>query len=182
MPASPIAEKPSSNAVRRLARRLLCVPPQCEAHTWLFHLVFNRLFRLKPGVTWPVHVTSRVVCPFRVKRGFASYPGDMPGCYIQAINGIEIGDEVLFGPGVGLISANHDVRTMHGHLPSAPIVIGNRCWIGMNALVLAGVRLGDHTVVGAGAVVTKSFPDGYCVLAGNPARVIKQLSREDVAS
>lgn len=53
-----------------------------------------------------------------------------------------------------------------------PITIGDNCWIGMNAVVLTGVELGDYTTVGAGAVVTHSFP-GHCVIAGNPARVIR---------
>lgn len=45
----------------------------------------------------------------------------------------------------------------------------------MNSVVLPGVSLGPHTVVGAGSVVTKSFPDGYCVVAGNPAKIIRRL-------
>nr|WP_283244199.1 DapH/DapD/GlmU-related protein [Luoshenia tenuis] len=54
-------------------------------------------------------------------------------------------------------------------------MLGEKCWIGMNSVVLPGVTLGPHTVVGAGAVVTKSFPEGYCVIAGNPARMIRKL-------
>ena len=49
----------------------------------------------------------------------------------------------------------------------------------MNAVLLPGTTLGDHTVVGAGAVVTKSFPDGYVVIAGNPAKVIRTLNKAD---
>jgi acetyltransferase-like isoleucine patch superfamily enzyme len=45
----------------------------------------------------------------------------------------------------------------------------------MNAVILPGVTLGENTIVGAGAIVTKSFPEGWCVLAGNPARVIRKL-------
>ena len=55
------------------------------------------------------------------------------------------------------------------------VIIGEKCWIGMNCVVLPGVTLGDHTIVGAGAVVTKSFKDGYCVIAGNPAKKIKDI-------
>jgi acetyltransferase-like isoleucine patch superfamily enzyme len=49
----------------------------------------------------------------------------------------------------------------------------------MGAIVLPSVKLGDFTIVGAGAVVTKSFPEGYCVIAGNPARIIKQLNKTE---
>jgi acetyltransferase-like isoleucine patch superfamily enzyme len=94
----------------------------------------------------------------------------MPGCYIQAINGIEIGEGCEFGPGVGLISANHDPADLGRQLPSPPIRIGDHCWLGMNAIILPGVHLGPHTVVGAGAIVTRSYPDGHVTLVGNPAR------------
>lgn len=114
--------------------------------------------------------------PQNVRRGRASYPGDMPGCYIQAMNGIEIGDYCLFGPNVGLISANHDPMDPKKHLAAPPIKLGDHCWIGMNAVVLPGVVLGPRTSVGAGSVVTGSFPEGNCVLAGNPARVIRRLN------
>jgi acetyltransferase-like isoleucine patch superfamily enzyme len=49
----------------------------------------------------------------------------------------------------------------------------------MNATVLPGIVLGDFTIVGAGAVVTRSFPDGYCVVAGNPAAIIRTLDKSE---
>jgi acetyltransferase-like isoleucine patch superfamily enzyme len=48
--------------------------------------------------------------------------------------------------------------------------IGERCWLGMNAIILPGVTLGPYTVVAAGAVVTRSFHEGHCILMGMPAR------------
>lgn len=47
--------------------------------------------------------------------------------------------------------------------------------MGMNSMILPGVVLGPHTVVGAGSVVTKSFPNGYCVIAGVPAKLVKTI-------
>lgn len=142
------------------------------------HLAFvfwQRILGINRGSAWPVHFTSRVVAPEKIRAGRGSYPGDMPGCYIQGTNGIEIGDYCLVGPGVGMISANHDSSDPRRHLPAPPIRIGSHCWIGMNAVILPGVELGERTVVGAGAVVTKSFLQGHCVLAGNPARVVREL-------
>ena len=52
------------------------------------------------------------------------------------------------------------------------IIIGDRCFIGLKCLLLPGVVLGERTIVGAGSVVTKSFPQGNVVIAGNPAKVI----------
>jgi acetyltransferase-like isoleucine patch superfamily enzyme len=152
-----------------------------DARSYLQYLFFKHVLRVNTRVPWPVHFTSRVVCPERVRLGRATYPGDMPGCYIQAINGIEIGDETILAPGVGLISANHDPDDLDRHLPCEPIRIGKHCWIGMNAVILPGVQLGDHTIVGAGAVVTRSFPHGHCVIAGNPARLIRWTQKADPA-
>jgi len=97
------------------------------------------------------------------------------------MNGIEIGDRTNLGPGVGLISANHDPSDNTGWLPSPPIRLGKDCWLGMHAVILPGVHLGDSTIVGAGSVVTKSFPDGCCVIAGNPARVLRKLTHRSLS-
>lgn len=135
----------------------------------------GQLVGINRGVPWPVHFTSTVRSPEQVRLGRGTYPGDSPGCYIQATNGIEIGDYTNLGPGVGLISANHDPRDNDRWIPGPPIRIGKNCWLGMHAVVLPGVQLGDNTVVGAGAIVTTSYPEGNCILAGNPARVIREL-------
>lgn len=57
------------------------------------------------------------------------------------------------------------------------VAIGEHCWIGMNSTLMQGVVLGLQSIVGAGAVVTKSFPGGFCVLGGVPARVIGIIER-----
>ena len=62
-------------------------------------------------------------------------------------------------------------------VPSKPIKIGKNCFIGCNSIILKGTVLGDGCVVGAGAVVSGKFEDN-CVIAGNPARVIKRLKEE----
>lgn len=97
------------------------------------------------------------------------------GDYYQAIGRIKIGKGTYIAPNVGLITANHDLLDPDRHLEPKPIELGNKCWIGMNSVLLPGVTLGDHTIVGAGSVVTKSFKDGWCVIAGNPAKIIKEL-------
>ena len=147
-----------------------------------FHLadfLFRKILRRNAAVKWAVHHTSTIHCPDKIKAGKNVFPGDSPGIYINAKNGIIIGDYSNIGPNSGLLSANHDVIDNTKHLYSDPITIGQFCWIGMAVVVLPGVKLGNFTTVGAGAIVTKSFPDGYCVLAGNPARVIKQLNKEE---
>ena len=78
---------------------------------------------------------------------------------------------------MGILSANHDLYDQRKY-NEAPIIIGGYSWIGMNRIVTAGVTLGPRTIVAAGAVVTKSFPEGYCILAGVPAKVVKILDKE----
>lgn len=142
------------------------------------YYLFQRVFRVNAHVPWPVHWSSVVKNPERITRKCpdkAPFPGYMPGCYIQAVNGIHIGANVRMGPGLKIVSANHDVYDYAHHEKSGPIVIEDNCWLAANAVILPGVHLGEHTVVAAGSVVTKSFPAGNQVLAGVPAAVIKKL-------
>jgi len=129
---------------------------------------------------WPVHFTSRVLSSRKIRIGIGTAPGLSPGCYIQGNNGIEIGDYTLISPNVGLISANHSIYCIFDHEEREPIRIGSYCWIGMNTVILPGVCIGDHTIIGAGSVVNKSFPEGYCVIAGTPAKVLKQLDKSKI--
>lgn len=125
-------------------------------------------------VYWPVHKNSEVTHPDRIFVGINSNPATRPGCYLQGNGTIYIGDYVHFASNIGIISGNHGLYDHYKH-ECAPVVINDYSWIGMGAIILPGVTLGERTVVGAGSVVTKSFPDGYCVIAGNPARMIKKL-------
>ncbi len=145
---------------------------------YITDFLFRKIFRQNADTTWAIHHTSTIHNPGKIKRGKNVYPGDSPGVYINASNGVEIGDYTNIGPNVGLVSSNHDFVNNDVHTPTAPIVIGRFCWLGMGAVVLPGVQLGDFTIVGAGSIVTKSHTEGYCVIAGNPARVIKQLNKE----
>lgn len=97
------------------------------------------------------------------------------GIYYQALGKIVIGEGTFIGPNVGIITANHDPLDLKKHLEPSPVIIGKNCWIGMNAVILPGVILGDNTIVGAGSVVTKSFLNGG-IIAGNPARLISNVN------
>lgn len=158
-------------------RKTLKLRPEYAVGFYVLDFLFRRILRQNAGVPYPVHHTATIRTPRRLKTGRETFPGDSPGVYINADNGVEIGDYTNLGPNVGIISANHDLVDNGMQVPASPIRIGRFCWIGMNAVVLPGVALGDFTVVGAGAVVTRSFPEGYCVLVGNPARAVKSLDR-----
>jgi len=98
-----------------------------------------------------------------------------PGVYIQNFEHIHIGKNVFIGPGVAIIARNHKIEDPSDKGEWKDVTIEDNCWIGANAVILPGVHLGPHTIVGAGAVVTKSFPKGYCVVVGNPAKKIKDI-------
>ncbi|MBW8192597.1 sugar O-acetyltransferase [Neiella marina] len=99
-------------------------------------------------------------------------------CVILDVAEVRIGDNCLMAPQVGIYTANHPLdraERVSGVEFAAPVTIGNDCWIGGHATINPGVTLGDNVVVASGAVVTKSFGDNV-VIAGNPARVIRQIS------
>lgn len=144
---------------------------------YITDFLFRKILRRNAKVDWAIHSSSTIHHPEKIKRGKNVYPGDSPGTYIEASNGISIGDYTNLGPNVGVISANHDLIDNSKHIEVSPIIIGSFCWVGMNAVILPTVVLGDFTIVGAGSVVTKSFTEGYCVIAGNPAVEIKKLDK-----
>jgi len=144
---------------------------------YLADFFHRKLLRQNADTPWAIHPSSKVIAPANITRGKGVFPGDSPGNYIEASNGIFIDDYTNIGPNVGIISANHNLVNNSLTQTAPPIRIGKFCWIGMNAVVLPSVELGDFTIVGAGAVVTHSFTGGYVVIAGNPAVVIRQLDR-----
>lgn len=157
-----------------LIRDIIRTSNTAASITWRT-LLLQKVLGFNRSAYWPMHHSSVATGVSKIRIGIGTAPGLSPGCYIQGINGIEVGDYTVIAPNVGLISANHDPYCQSRHLPAQPIKIGKHCWIGMNAVILPGVGLGDHTIVGAGAVVNRSFPEGYCILAGAPATVRKRL-------
>lgn len=143
--------------------------------TWKY-LLWQKVLGFNRKAYWPVHFTSIVNTPENIYAGIDTSPGYSPGCYIQGIGKVYIGDYTQIAPNVGVISANHDLYDSRQHIKQE-VIIGRYCWLGMNSMVLPGTNLGDFTIVAAGSVVTKSFPEGYCVIGGNPARLIKQLDK-----
>ncbi len=146
---------------------------------YLTDLLFRKILRQNASIKWAVHHTSTLHCGEKIIKGKNVFPGDSPGVYINATNGVLIGDYSNIGPNVGILSTNHDFVNNDIQNTAEPIEIGKFCWMGMGAIILPGIKLGDFTIVGAGAIVTKSFADGYCVIAGNPAKVITNLNKEE---
>ncbi|BBH14713.1 hypothetical protein B0T40_13765 [Chromobacterium haemolyticum] len=146
------------------------------------NLFLQRVIGFNRFIPWPVHRSSRIFGIRWIKLGVNTAPGGSHGCYIFAKEDapIEIGDYTIVAPNVGIAGFNHDVFDISRFESGGGVHIGRYCWLGMNSIIVPGVTLGDHTIVAAGAVVTKSFPEGYCILGGNPARKLRELPKEQV--
>ncbi|HEV2804495.1 MAG TPA: acyltransferase [Chthoniobacterales bacterium] len=142
------------------------------------------------------HVSCYAGCSFAIGVNGHCTVGDftlMNGALVMAEERIEIGSHCLISWNVGIADSDfHPLapaqRIIDAHalapfftgrpprppLRTAPVIISDNVWIGMNAIILKGVTIGENSVVAAGAVVTKSVPPGV-VVAGNPAVITKQL-------
>ncbi len=134
----------------------------------------------KPGMPyWPIHPTSKFTGDWRnVLVGIDAGPTVSPGCYVQAVGKIYIGDYTQVAPNVGIISSNHFMLDIRKHVVGK-VIIGKYCRIGMGSIVHSNVVLGDFVTVAAGSIVTTSFKEGYCVIAGNPAVIVQDYSKNE---
>ena len=103
------------------------------------------------------------------------------GIHCTVIGPVSIGNNVNLAQGITVTALNHNFedttrRIDEQGISTKPVVIGDDVWIGANAVILPGVTIGRHVVVAAGAVVTKDVPD-YCVVAGVPAKAVKELEK-----
>lgn len=128
-------------------------------------------------------IVSAIGTNVNVERGANFNPkikiGDNSGIGIRCeLNGnITIGKNVLMGPEVVFYTENHEFKDRNklimeqGNRKEEPITIGDDCWIGRRSIILPGVTIGKGTIIGAGSIVTKSFPE-YSIIGGNPAKII----------
>lgn len=97
------------------------------------------------------------------------------GCCFQDQGGVEIGDNALIGQQVVIATLNHDLNPeKRADMIPAKVTIGKNAWVGAHATILAGVSIGENSVVAAGAVVTKDVPPNT-VVGGVPAKIIKSI-------
>ena len=134
----------------------------------------QKFFGANRKIPWPVHHTSVIKAYENIVPGNKA-PGMGMYCYLDARNGIIIGENVWIGPHVYIISMNHDALNYKKYIKEKPVKIGKNSLLSANCTILPGVELGEHTIVAAGAVVSKSFPEGDQLIGGVPAKVIKKL-------
>jgi len=122
--------------------------------------------------------------PFACDYGKNIYIGNnFTGNYhitILDVQTVTIGNNVMIGPNTMISTVNHPLppsKRRNNLAVAKPVVIGNDVWVGGNVTILPGVHIGNNVVVAAGAVVTKDVPDN-CVVAGVPARKIKDIEND----
>ena len=103
-------------------------------------------------------------------------------CVVLDCGEVRIGNDVFIGPAVQIYTVIHplapDTRWSQIGVRAEPVVIGDDVWIGGGAIICPGVKIGSHSVIGAGSVVTKDIPAGVLAV-GNPCRVIRPLDKEE---
>lgn len=146
---------------------------------------FDTLGRLAGQIVNAREETVAIMPPFYCDYGshihvgknfFANY-----NCTILDVAKVEIGDNVMFAPNVSVYTAGHPIHPVSrnsGFEYGIAVKIGNNVWVGGNVVITAGVTIGDNVVIGAGSVVTKDIP-ANTVAAGNPCRVIKEITDAD---
>ena len=110
------------------------------------------------------------------KNFFANY-----NCTIIDVAKVKVGDNCQIAPNVAVYTAGHPIHPVSRNSLyeyGISVTIGDNVWIGGNTVIMPGVHIGSNTVIGAGSVVTKDIPD-WVVAAGNPCRVIRQITDED---
>ena len=110
------------------------------------------------------------------KNFFANY-----NCTIIDVAKVKIGDNCQFAPNVSIYTAGHPIHPVSRNSLyeyGISVTIGDNVWIGGNTFIMPGVHIGSNTVIGAGSVVTKDIPD-WVVAAGNPCRLIKEITEAD---
>jgi acetyltransferase-like isoleucine patch superfamily enzyme len=159
--------------------------------------IFRHLRNKKSGaVVFGNHVSCYAGCSFSIGENGQCTVGDftlLNGALIMAEEKIEIGSHCLISWNIGIADSDfHPLepaqrlidaqalapyfkdRPPRPKLKIAPVKIGDNVWVGMNAVILKGVTIGENSVVAAGSVVTKSVPPNT-VVAGNPAVIVRQL-------
>lgn len=132
------------------------------------------------------HELTFIEPPFRCDYGFNIHTHGLTvinyNCVILDTSPVNIGANVFIAPGVCIACSGHSINAQQraaGISTSKPINIGNDVWIGANATICPGVTIGNGTVIGAGSVVVKDIEPGV-VAAGNPCRVIRKITENDI--
>lgn len=103
------------------------------------------------------------------------------GCIILDCSEVTIGSNTLIGPNIGIYAVNHVTdaeERINGGCYGKPVYIGKNVWLGGDVKILAGVSIGDNTIIGTGSIVTKDIPSNV-IAVGNPCKVVRKITEKD---
>ena len=144
-------------------------------HYQVLHRYFfmQKIIGFNRRVPWPVDFRSRILGWQQIKKGIICDPGDNLGTYINAYGGLEIGDNVEFGPNLTLVTTNHYKYDQRKISKTKGVKIGNNVWIGANCVILPGTVIGDEVTIGAGCTISGVIPSKCTVVhADNTLKII----------
>ncbi len=147
----------------------ICRPSPRRAHGW--RRFWLRAFGAKIGRGTRVYGDVRIWAPWFFECGEFCILGDR--VQIESMGPITLGNRVIVSQEAFITAGTHELETPEFELIVKPVVVEDRAWIAARAFVMPGVRIGQGSVVGAMAVVTRDVP-AWAVVAGNPAKVIKE--------
>lgn len=150
---------------------LLCRWTPRPMHAWRAFVL--RAWGAKLGARVHVYPDAKVWAPWQLTMADDACLGDRAEAYNVAP--ITLGERAIVSQDAFLCTASHDHRDPAFPLTHAPIKLEARAWIAARSIVLPGITVGEGAVVGAGSVVTRDVAAG-CVVAGNPARVVREAS------
>lgn len=142
------------------------------------HALRNAVYRSTGLVLHPtssIHWRAEFYAPENIVIGPNCVIGDT--AFLDGRQGIRIGRNVNIGSHVSIYTRQHDVDDPDFAEVGAPVLVADRSWVASHAIVLPGVTVGEGAVVAAGAVVARDVPP-YTVVAGNPARPVRERSRD----
>ena len=189
----------SNSKLKRLAHWSILIPNQARPRLWIKWFVNPFVHKKGKGSVVRRHTRMDVVPWNKFSLGKASTIEDFSavnngvgdvnigdrtriGLSNTIIGPVNIGNDVRLAQGVVISGLNHNYKDIYRPIhaqgfTTKPIIIEDESWIGANTVILPGVTIGRHSIVAAGSVVTKDIPK-YTLVAGNPAKVLKQYNFE----
>ncbi|NRB82849.1 MAG: acyltransferase [Winogradskyella sp.] len=189
----------SNSKLKRLAHWSILIPNQARPRLWIKWFVNPFVHKKGKGSVVRRHTRMDVVPWNKFSLGQASTIEDFSavnngvgdviigdrtriGLSNTIIGPVNIGNDVRLAQGVVISGLNHNYKDIYRPIhaqgfTTKPIIIEDESWIGANTVILPGVTIGRHSIVAAGSVVTKDIPK-YTLVAGNPAKVLKQYNFE----
>ena len=139
------------------------------------------LKRLFASIGEDVYFEPNMRCEFGYNISIGNHFYANFDCVLLDGGGIEIGNNVLFGPRVGIYTSNHAIDAQEriaGGCYAKKVKIGNPVWIGGGVQINQGVTIGDNTIIASGSVVTKSILENV-IAGGVPCKVIRKITEAD---